>query len=457
MLRLTRLISRTLSFRLSIMVLVALATLLMAALLFMFSFSRNAVKEEALQKGQQTLETMVQNIDNILLSVEQSSGNIYWKMMGSWKKPDKIEIYRRKLIEGNPYIVNCHVITDSTYNEIDTNVPCWTRYNWGNNSLNGEATISFCLPIYRQQQKVGMLVADVSLTLLSKIVLESKPSPNSLCALLAHDGSFIVCPDSSFLNQNIFSMASEAKDPNVIKVARTMLEGATGFANLKLFGKDSYAFYKPFERSSVPGRYTEKMGWSAGIVYPEDDIFSDYNRLLYVVLIISVTGMFLLLLMCQTFIYRQLSPLRQLSKSAQCIAEGYYNEPIPDSRQQDEVGRLQKHFKQMQQSLATRVGEMKQLSDTLKLRGKELQIAYEQAESAEQMKTSFLYNMSNQMMTPARGIYTCVMDISKNYSELSEEKTNQLVDEIHLRGDKITDLLNQLISDSERQKKETTS
>ena len=78
MLRLTRLISRTLSFRLSIMVLVALATLLMAALLFMFSFSRNAVKEEALQKGQQTLETMVQNIDNILLSVEESAGNMYF-------------------------------------------------------------------------------------------------------------------------------------------------------------------------------------------------------------------------------------------------------------------------------------------------------------------------------------------------------------------------------------------
>ena len=81
MLRLTRLISRTLSFRLSVMVLVALAALLMAALLIMFTFSRKAVRDEALQKGQQTLETMVQNIDNILLSVEQSSGNVYWKMM----------------------------------------------------------------------------------------------------------------------------------------------------------------------------------------------------------------------------------------------------------------------------------------------------------------------------------------------------------------------------------------
>lgn len=457
MFRLTRLISRTLSFRLSISVLVALATLLMAALLIMFSFSRKAVKEEALQKGQQTLETMIQNMDNILLSVEQSSGNVYWKMMSYWGRPDKIEIYREKLIEGNPYIVNCHVIIDSTFNKIDTNVPCWTKYNWENDSLNGGATISFCLPIYRQQSKVGMLVADVSLTLLSKIVLESKPSPNSLCALLAHDGSFIVCPDSSFLNKNIFAMAKIAKDPEVITVVQTMLEGATGFAHLELLGKDSYAFYKPFERSSVPGRYTEKLGWSAGIVYPDNDIFDDYNHLLYTVLIIAIAGMLLLLLLCQTFIYRQLAPLRLLSRSAQRIADGYYDEPIPDSRQQDEVGRLQKHFRQMQQSLATRVGEMKQLTDTLKQRGEELQRAYEQAEGAERMKTSFLYNMSNQMMTPVRGIYTSVMNIFKDYAELSDEKTGQLVDEIHLRGDMITDLLNQLITDSERQKKEPTN
>ena len=73
------------------------------------------------------------------------------------------------------------------------------------------------------------------------------------------------------------------------------------------------------------------------------------------------------------------------------------------------------------------------------------------------MRTSFLYNMSNQMMTPVRNIYNCVMTIFKDYSELSEEKTNQLVDEIHLRGDRITDLLNELITDSERQKKEPTN
>lgn len=78
------------------MVLVALATLLMAALLIMFSFSRKAVKEEAVQKAEQTLEATIQHIDNILLSVEQASGNIYWKILTHPDQPDKTELYSQK-------------------------------------------------------------------------------------------------------------------------------------------------------------------------------------------------------------------------------------------------------------------------------------------------------------------------------------------------------------------------
>ena len=157
-----------------------------------------------------------------------------------------------------------------------------------------------------------------------------------------------------------------------------------------------------------------------------------------------------MLLSCYFFIHRQLLPLRQLEKSAHRIAEGYYDEPIPDSRQQDEVGRLQRHFQQMQQSLSTRMGEMQQLSDTLKQRGEELQATYEQAQAADRMKTNFLYNMSDQMMAPIGGIYQGVKTISDRGGELSEEDINLLVEEIQKQGEKVTDLLNQLIKDSEK-------
>ena len=77
MAKLPRIITRTLSFRLSLTVIAALATLLLVALLIIFVFSRKAVKEEALQDAGQTLEATMQRIDNILLKVEQSSGNMH--------------------------------------------------------------------------------------------------------------------------------------------------------------------------------------------------------------------------------------------------------------------------------------------------------------------------------------------------------------------------------------------
>ena len=143
-------------------------------------------------------------------------------------------------------------------------------------------------------------------------------------------------------------------------------------------------------------------------------------------------------------------PLRQLAASAQRIAEGSYDDPIPDIPKQDEIGRLNRHFQNMQQSLAMRVGEMQRASDVLKQRGEELQAIYEQAQAGDRMKTNFLYNMSDQMMAPVSDITQRVMTISDPASELSEKEVDRLVDEIQDRGGKITTLLNQLISDSEK-------
>ena len=57
--RQVRYIGKTLSFRLSLMVIHALATLLMVALLVLLFFSRKAVKDEALRDAEQTLPAAV--------------------------------------------------------------------------------------------------------------------------------------------------------------------------------------------------------------------------------------------------------------------------------------------------------------------------------------------------------------------------------------------------------------
>lgn len=444
MAKLPKLITKTLSFRLSLTVIAALATLLLVALLIIFIFSRKAVKEEALQNAGQTLEATMQRIDNILLKVEQSSGNIYWKMLPHIHQPEKMALYTRKLVEISPYITDCTITWDTDSTATDS-----IFTGWINSENKTNAITTFRLPLFDGPRKVGDMDVDVSLTLVSKIMLETKPSPNSFCTLLKPDGTVIVHPDSTILGRHIFELTKD-DHPSMTEAAQAMLNGETGYKYVRLDGKDFYVFFKPFERSEVIGRAMSKLGWSAGIIYPEEDIFGDYNRLLYIVLIIAAIGLVLLFLTCRLFIHHQLVPLRRLEKSAQRIAEGDYDKTIQYSRRRDEVGRLQNHFSEMQQSLSTRMGEMRRLTDDLKERGEALQATYEQAQTAERMKTNFLYNMSDQMTSPVGDILQRVLTISDRSEQQTEETADQLVDGIQERGEAVTALLNQLITESEK-------
>ena len=168
MFKLTRFLAKTLSFRLSLMVIVALAALLIVALLVVFFFSRKMVREEALQDAKQTLEATVQRLDNILLDVEQSSGNIYWRMINHVNHPEEMQVYTDKLVESNPYITNTHIIWDTDSDATAASDVCW---NDPSSSDSCDVT-SFLLPIYNGQKRVATLSVDVSLSLLSR-----RPSP----------------------------------------------------------------------------------------------------------------------------------------------------------------------------------------------------------------------------------------------------------------------------------------
>lgn len=490
--------AHTLSVRLSLMVALPTALILTAALLVMLHFSRKSIKQETLQKAEQTLEATVQSIDNILLSVEQASGNTYWNMLEQLDKPERMQVYCRKLVETNPYITGCAIAMEPYYYKdhakyfmtythqtktgmASTNSPIiqaetfgnrpYTEQDWysqpmgtghpcwigplKNTDTEGGAIISFCLPIYnRDGARVGVLGVDIALQQLSQIVLAVKPSPNSYCTLLGSDGSYIVHPDSTkLMHETVYSYYKESDNQSIKEAAAAMVTGQTGYKEFQQNGKDWFVFYKPFNRSVLPGRSMEKLNWSAGIVYPKDDIFEQYNRMLYVVVAISLTGLFMLLVLCQWFTHRRLLPLRMLTTSAQRIAEGDYNEPIPDSKQEDEIGQLQEQFQQMQQSLATHVNELNRLRASLQIQGEELRTAYERAQEADKLKTAFLHHMTNQMIAPSQTILTSVDTLCQQWSNMSKEEAAKVVDSIQKDSQTITDLLGGMLNKSVIDKK----
>ncbi len=490
-------ITKTLSTKLSLMVVGATVVLLLASLGVMLYYSRMAVKDEAMHKASQTLEATILQIDNILLGVEQAVGNTYFSMLDHLDQPDMMRDYCRELVQANPSIIGSAIafkpyfykdrelfaacvyretpdslgFSDSPVmlDDVFDNRP-YTQQQWFTapmetqkglwmNPLKGKTYaelpfITFAVPLMGADgQSVAVLGVAVSVSALSHIVLAAKPSPNSYSVLLDGDGTYILHPDTTkLLRQTALDQGSRYDDDSAQQAAEAMVSGQTGYKEFRLGGADYYVFYKPFVRSEVAGRTLERLGWSVGIVFPDDDIYGRFQRMFLKVLGISLVGIVLLLLACRTFVRHELLPLHMLTRSAQRIADGHYDESIPDSRQKDEIGRLQDNFQRMQHSLSSHVSHLEQLNAVLRERGEALRIAYDHAQRADRMKTAVLHNMTNQMMEPANSIDSSVTALCDRYTDLTQAEVDRLADDIQLQGRIITDLLSFLLTESDDSK-----
>lgn len=139
---------------------------------------------------------------------------------------------------------------------------------------------------------------------------------------------------------------------------------------------------------------------------------------------------------------KQLHPLRQLSRSAQTIANGKYNEMLPCTERNDEIGQLQNRFEQMQLSLQSKVDELNNETVRLHQHGDMLRVAYDKTLETDDMKSSFLNYMTNQMAASAESIDNSVTTLCNNYRDISQQEVGQQVDNIQRKGQTIVELLN---------------
>jgi HAMP domain-containing protein len=476
------------------MVVLAMALLLIASLVAMLHYSRIVVKKEAIEKAKQTLDGTVQCVDNILMNVEQAVGNVYFTIQPQLHNQAKLHECSRRIVETNYYIKGCAIamkpyffpgkklfmayyhrkssgldapVSPVVQSETFGNTP-YTEQPWYTTPMASgrpgwmrplaeklpgmDPIVTYSLPLTDADGKtVGIIGVDVSLSYLSHFILVTKPSANSYCTLLDDDGSFLVHPDSRKLLQRADYTETDYEAAATIKeAAHAMQNGESGYMPFRMDNADYYIFYKPFTRTAIPGRKMRKINWSAGIVYPEDDILGDYNRLLYYVFAIAIAGLLLLFVLTRAVIHHQLLPLRMLTASAQRIARGNYNEKIPYSPQKDEIGRLQNHFQQMQESLAANMEELEELKATLEQRSVKLRAAYDRVKQSDRLKTVFLHNMTNQMAGPASNIQKDV-DALNNCSHLSAEEIKRLADNIQQQGKIITESLDNLLRVAEKE------
>lgn len=475
-------IRRSLSARLSFWVIICVVVLFMAALGILFHYSRMAVKDEAMEKASQTLESTLLHVENTLNEVEVAADNMKWLVEQHISTPDSMFTFSSQILENNPNLYGCSIAFEPYYYKEKGRYFSAYSYNGGDsieteqegNDLYeyycmdwylipklldrpywvepfreqdtggiqvADVITSYCQPIHDSENRVvGVLSVDLSLDWFCKTISGTKPFPNSYSILLGKGGTFLVHPDSTKLfYETIFTSTLEEPDTAMTALGEAMISGESGYKVFHRGNEDYYVFYKPFKHTD----------WSVAIVCPESDIFEPYNSLQRYLMAITIIGLILLLFFCIFIIRKSLRPLKLLAHSARRISEGDYQETVPDSHRRDEIGHLQHSFSKMQKALAEHIGKLERTTETLTERNRELLHANELAKEADRVKTAFINNMTDQMAPPV-GIIASKSDIIReNYRDFSEEEMKAHVDKMLENTETITCLLNQLLDASE--------
>ena len=384
-------IRRKLSVRVSLWVVMFAAVIFITALSFLFYQSREAVRQEAINRATQILDKTSLRIEGILNRVEVASNMTHWLVQRHPDKADSMFVYSRGMLLNNPDFYNCSIAFEPYYFEdkgryfsaytkhIGDSIrtiqggsdnyqyffmdwylmptlldrPCWTEPYMDIDVLTNttEMVTSFCQAIKnRDGNVIGVINTSLSLNWLSHTISAVKPYPHSYSIMIGRGGTYFVHPDTTKITcQTIFTQTIEHPDTALTALGHSMQRGEEGMKRMILNGEECYVFYKPLG----------KTGCSMAIVCPESDIFGGFDRLRRAVMGIVIVGLLLMLCLFINIITRELSPLRRLAHEAETIASGQFDTQLPNFQRTDEIGQLSHSFGNMQQSLVKYIEELK--------------------------------------------------------------------------------------------------
>lgn len=214
----------------------------------------------------------------------------------------------------------------------------------------------------------GIVTADISLDWLVDIVSRISPYESGYSFLISQSGVFVTHPDREvIMRESIFSVAEAANDEELRKTGRAMIGGRQGFVALKnhFAGQKAWLYYAP-----IPS-----VGWSVGVVFPEEALFAGLRGLNRMVLIIGTAGfgiLFVIIVLISGTITR---PLRVLTGKAAEIARGNLDVEIAEVKSNDEVGDLSRSFDNMKVALKEYIANLAETTAAKERYESELKIA----------------------------------------------------------------------------------
>ena len=473
-------IRQSLSWKLSLGILLMAMPIFMLALGILFVQSRKNVKYEATKHAASVVNTTMQHITRYMNIVQTATDLTAWDVIENMQ-PDSLLTYSNFVVTLNGHIDGCSISLEPetfpkygryfsvyTVREPDTittvieeeyeyfdkiwykepkhlGEACWAVYYDEGDSL--ELTLdgmiaSYSKPLYLDEKHfVGIISTDLSLLRLSKTITTETPYEDSYFFMTGEEGRYYLHPDTAQLfTHTIFSDADPDKNADIFALGHQMTTGQQGSMSVNMGGERCVVCYQP-----VPG-----TKWSLALVCPERNIFYNYNLLTYILVPLIVIGLLLILLFCSFTVAHAIRPLNELSGTLQHIADGHYDEPVERTTRHNVVGRLQNSFSAMQESLKRHVSDIQQMNDEAMKRNEELAHTNELAKEANRQKSMFIQNVSHQVRTPLNIIMGFSQVLKENKSLMSEDEAKGIADMMRHNVNLLARMVNMLFDSSAR-------
>ena len=471
-------INRRLSLRLGLDIIVVVAAIFVVAVSYLFSISKDYLRQSAVNRATQILDNTGHRITDIMGEVETVADNMAWYVDGCMD-PDSLIRDTREILLNHPHFHSCSISMEpfyfkqygryfSIYSVRDADTINTAQYGsddfqyfnqewyskpqgllqgcWIDPYLNTNPKATYKTDVITTYSRplldsngyfIGVIAIDLNLKWLSQEITAVEPYPNSSSIIIGSKGQYLVHPDTlKLIRESIFSDPDPKAKGVVDSLGRKMLAGESGMQQMVVDGNDALLFYCP----------VGKANWSMAIVCPESDVFGGYNRLLYMVWAIVGLGLLVILLFCYQAISTAIAPLQLLAHQAHDIAEGHYSNRLPKTSREDTVGQLQNSFADMQASLSAYVDDIRQINAEMEQRNRELAAANEKALEADRKKTAFLQDMMHQIRTPLNIICGFAQVLNDSFHELPPDEARNITQMMHDNVRKIAHITRLLVS-----------
>mgnify|MGYP001200824729 FL=1 len=229
--------------------------------------------------------------------------------------------------------------------------PLWTEPFFADERAES-MMISYGIPLYDANWRyLASIGASLELNWLADIISTMEVGGHGYVFLVTSNGAFVSHPRRELLmRETLFTVAEMENRPDLIPLGHRMIRGEKGVASLydPLRG-DLLVFFRP----------VGNIGWSLGIVFPEEEVLDDIIHLRRVQTFLGLGGVFAMLLMVFFISNRISGPIRKLKDATMLLASGDLHAPLPPVRGRDEVALLTGSFASMRENLLLHLERLK--------------------------------------------------------------------------------------------------